>query len=43
MLLTREGQRLEKCLVVSSFPGRRMSKIQGGGGSDLQPGAEVGL
>lgn len=26
MLLTREGQRLENCLVVSSFPGRRMSK-----------------
>lgn len=28
---------------VSSFPGRKMSRIQGGGESGLQPGAEVGL
>lgn len=28
---------------VFSFHGRRMSRIQGAGGSGLQPGAELGL
>lgn len=43
VLLTREGAEAGKLPGVSSFPGRRMSRIQGDGGSGLQPGAEVGL